>query len=60
MPENGNVAHLKGMVRRKTQWRKRNKYNVNILNLQKYTEGLKAGEDSWESLGLQGDPASQS
>ena len=33
------MAHLKGTVRRLTQWRKRNKYIVSILNLQKYTEG---------------------
>ena len=46
MPENGHVAHLKGTVRRKLQWRKRSKYIVKILNLQKYTAGQEAAEGS--------------
>ena len=33
------MAHLKGTVRRKTQWWKRNKYIVSILN---YKNTLKA------------------
>ena len=40
------------------QKKKKKDNNISSLNLTKFNVKYGAGEDSWESLGLQGDPTS--